>query len=168
MAKTWQVILATIAIFVAGLVTGGATTFGVIRWVARQHARANAAQQGGGMGGGMGGWQQRQGQPQPLNPQLLRSFAEKLDLTPEQRMRVMPIVRRTAAQLNRERREVQLTSALLIEKMQDDIADVLTPAQKAKFEELLSQKRAQLEQFRKGLQQQQARPEPTEPNPSTN
>jgi hypothetical protein len=33
MAKTWQVILATIAIFVAGLVTGGATALGVVRWV---------------------------------------------------------------------------------------------------------------------------------------
>ena len=34
MAKTWQIILATVAIFAAGLVTGGATAIGVVRWYA--------------------------------------------------------------------------------------------------------------------------------------
>jgi hypothetical protein len=43
MAKTWQVILATVAIFLAGLVTGGATALGIVRWVVR-HPRVNPAQ----------------------------------------------------------------------------------------------------------------------------
>src|SRR5271169_2405297 len=43
MAKTWQVVLATVAIFVAGLVTGAAFTLGAVRWVAR-HPRVNPAQ----------------------------------------------------------------------------------------------------------------------------
>jgi Spy/CpxP family protein refolding chaperone len=152
MAKTWQVVLATLAIFVAGLVTGGATALGAVRWIAH-HPRASAAL-GVGPTGAMGQRGQA-GQPAQSNLQFMRGALDKLDLTPEQRAKVGPIVRRAMAQLNRERREVQLTSALLIERMQDDVADVLTAAQRAKFEDLIGQQRARLQQFRRGIQQQQ-------------
>ncbi len=157
MVKTWQVVLATVAIFVAGLVTGGATTLGVVRWIAR-HPRVNPAQMTGPFGQRLAN-----GQPQQLNPQLMRSFANKLDLTDEQRARIQPIIRRTVSQLTRERREVQLTSALLIEKMQDEIAEILTPDQRARFEQLISQQRARLQQFRQGMQQQAGPPETPAP-----
>jgi hypothetical protein len=85
----------------------------------------------------------------------MRSFADKLDLSVEQRTRMMLIVRRTGGQLTRDRREIQLTSALLIEKMQDEIADILTPEQRTKFEDLIRQQRARLQQFKQGVQQQQ-------------
>jgi Spy/CpxP family protein refolding chaperone len=164
MAKTWQVILATLAIFIAGLVCGSATTVGLVRWAAA-HRRANAAvdlnvsrpaaKQANGM--------------QPFNPQTLKAMAEQLNLTPEQKMRIMPIVRRTAAQLQRERREVQLTSALLLERMQDEIADLLTPQQRAQFEQILSERRQKLEQLRQGLQQQQqAQPDAKLPQANAN
>src|ERR1700733_13081591 len=113
MAKTWQVILATVAIFVAGLVTGGATAFGAVRWVAR-HPRVNPAQMWGPFG-----MRQGSGQPQQIGPQLMLSFVKQLDLTDDQRSRIGPILRRTVIQLGRERREVQLNSALAIEQMQD-------------------------------------------------
>ena len=145
MARTWQVILATVAIFVAGLVTGGATAFGIVRWMVR-HPRVNPAQ--------MGTLTPRPGQVQQINPQLMRSFINRLDLTKEQRATIIPIVKRTMGQLQRERREVQLSTALAIEKMQDDIAEVLTPEQRAKFEDLISAQRTRLQQFRQ--QQQQA------------
>ncbi len=158
MAKTWQVILATVAIFLAGLVTGGATALGVVRWVAR-HPRVNPAQMA------PYGLRPGNGQVQQINPQLMRSFANQLDLTAEQRGRIIPIVRRTSAQLGRDRREIQLTVALAIEKMQDEIADVLTPEQRAKFEELIRQQRAKLQQFKQNVQQQPAQ-EPQPPAPS--
>jgi|SRR5208283_2337914 len=146
MAKTWQIILATVAIFVAGLVTGGATMLGVVGWVAR-HRALNGGQPGPfGIRPGAPG-----AQVQPFSPQLMRGFANQLDLTPDQRARIMPIVRRTAGQLTRNRREIQLTSALAIEKMQDEIAEVLTPEQRVKFENLISRQRARLQQFRQGL-----------------
>jgi Spy/CpxP family protein refolding chaperone len=153
MAKTWQIILATVAIFVAGLVAGGATTLGALKWLAH-HPRVNPAQ--------MVPLSQRpaNGQLQPIGPQLMRSFISQLDLTQEQRSRIVPIVRRTVTQLQRERREVQLSSALAIEKMQDDIAEVLTPEQRSKFEDLISQQRARLQQFR---QQFAPPPPPAEP-----
>ena len=142
MGKTWQVILATIAIFLAGLVTGGATTLGLV-WFARH--RAVGAWQGMQPGArqGAGGMQQ-------FGPQLMRSFANQLDLSKEQRAKIMPIVRRTAGQLARDRREIQLTSALAIEKMQDEISEILTPEQRVKFEDLIRQQRARLQQFRQG------------------
>lgn len=156
MAKTWQVVLATVAIFIAGLVTGGATMLGVVGWVARHRAAIGAP-----IGPLFG---QRQGlngaQPQGFTPQLMRSFANQLDLTPEQRARILPIVRRTAGQLARDRREIQLTSALAIERMQDEIAGVLTPEQRAKFESLIGQQRARLQQFRQSMQQEKLPPPP--------
>jgi Spy/CpxP family protein refolding chaperone len=151
MAKTWQVVLATIAIFAAGLVTGGATALGIIKWVAH-HPRVAP--------GGMPGVGARPGQIQQFGPQLMRSFANQLDLTDEQRSRIGSIVKRTASQLSRERHEVQLTSALAIEKMQDEIADLLTADQRTKFEALIAEQRARLEQFRQSRNQQTS-PAPT-------
>jgi Spy/CpxP family protein refolding chaperone len=154
MAKTWQVVLATVAIFLAGLVTGGATALGVVRWVAR-HPRVNPAQMGFGQRPANG--------VQQISPQLMRSFANQLDLSTLQRARILIIVRRTASQLGRERREVQLSVALGIERMQDEIADVLNPDQRTKFEELISQQRARLQQFKQNAQlpqAQEAQPSP--------
>jgi Spy/CpxP family protein refolding chaperone len=142
MPKTWQVVLATVAIFVAGLVTGGATALGVVRWVAR-HSRPNP--------NGVAQFVSHPGQPQQFGPQLMRSFAGQLELTDDQKARIMPIVRRTASELGRNRREIQLTSALAIEKMQDEIAEILTPEQRIKFEDLVSQQRARLQQFRQSM-----------------
>lgn len=155
MIKTWQVVLATIAIFVAGLVTGGATALGIVGW-AGWHPKASP--QGETAGG------PRQGpQVQQFGPQLMRNFVNRLDLTPEQRARIGPIVRRTAIQLGRHRREIQLESALEIEKMQDEISEVLTPDQRSKFEDLIRQQRERLQQFRK--QQVQAALEAPSPTP---
>jgi Spy/CpxP family protein refolding chaperone len=156
MVKTWQVILATVAIFFAGLVTGGATALGVVRWVAR-HPRAGSDP--------FGPVQQRPGgaQAQQIGPQLMRSFANQLDLTVGQRLRMMVIVKRTAGQLNRDRREIQLTSALAIERMQDEIAEILTPGQRAKFEELIRQQRARLQEFKQNAQQAPQGPPPPPP-----
>jgi len=86
----------------------------------------------------------------------LRGFIKQLDLTDAQRARIQPIVRRTVGQLARERREVQLSTALTIERMQDEIADVLTPEQRARFEDLIAKQRERLQEFRKAQQQQQA------------
>lgn len=161
MAKTWQVILATVAIFVAGLVTGGATAFGFVRWVVRhrQHEQnpeqrippPPTATQPGGQPGGFG---YRGGNgPQQFGPQLMRKYANALDLTPDQHEKVGAIVKATVMQLSRQRREVQLTSALALEKMQDDIAALLTPEQRTKFEDLISAQRQKLQEFKLRSQQ---------------
>jgi Spy/CpxP family protein refolding chaperone len=152
MAKTWQVVLATIAIFVAGLVAGGATALGVVKWVSR-HQRPM-------MGAPIGA------RPGEFGPRLMKSFETELDLTDDQRAKIGPIVKSTSAQLGRERREVQLTTALAIEKMQDQISDLLTAEQRAKFEQLIATQRARLQQFRQQqMQQFPAGNHPPEPGP---
>jgi Spy/CpxP family protein refolding chaperone len=154
MVKTWQVVLATVGIFLAGLVTGGATALGVVKWISR-HPRMNA--------GGMPFAPGRPGQFQQFGPQLMKSFANQLDLTDDQHARIGAIVRSTASQLGHERREVQLTSALAIEKMQDQIADILTPSQRAKFEMLIAQQRARLQELRQSWAQGQGMGAPQGP-----
>jgi len=158
MARTWQVILATIAIFVAGLVTGGATALGVVRWVHRHRAMNPPAFSQAGLG------VPRPGQMMGFGPQLMRSFASQLKLTDDQEAKIMPIVKRTATELGRDRREVQLKTALAIEKMQDDVAEALTPPQREKFEEMVAQQRARFQQLRRSLQQPPAQADrPAEP-----
>lgn len=139
MVKSWQVVLATISIFIAGLVTGGATAIGVVKWNAHRHGSRQDP---------MVNLEARRSQVQSFGPQLIRSFVNQLDLTEDQRAKVGLIVRNTVTQLGHDRREVQLTAALAIEKMQDDIAVTLTPGQRSKFEELIAEQRARLQQLR--------------------
>ena len=155
MMKTWQIILATIAIFVAGLVTGGATALGLAGW-ARNRA-SNSFPRENAPGGRSGQ------QMQAFGPQLMRNLANRLDLSPEQRARIGPIVKRAVQELARERREVQLESALLIEKMQDQISEVLTPDQRVKFEDLVRKQRDRLQQFKRPMP---VEPSPAEPSPA--
>src|SRR5579863_2526184 len=140
MAKTWQVILATVAIFLAGLVTGGATALGAVRWI-NHHRRA--AQ---GDGTGPFGMRAPSLQPIAIGPQIMRGLEGQLDLNAEQRLRIEVIVRRTAWQLGRQRREAQLTSALAMERMQDEVAALLTPPQREKFDDLIRLQRQRLQE----------------------
>ena len=142
MAKTWQIILATVVIFLAGLVAGGATALGAARWMVRHH-RANP-----GAPTGPFGLRTPSLQPMAIGPQIMRSFEDQLDLTRDQRARIGAIVQRTAWQLGRQRREVQLTSALAMEKMQDDVETLLDPGQRLKFEELVRQQRQRLQEVK--------------------
>jgi Spy/CpxP family protein refolding chaperone len=133
MAKTWQIILATVAIFAAGLVTGGATAIGVVRWYARHRMMH---------GGQPGQFGPHPGQGQQFGPQLMRTFAYKLDLTPDQRKKIGAIVGRASRM------------------MHDEIGDILTPEQKVKFDELVSEQKARMQRFRLMQQQQQGMPPP--------
>jgi hypothetical protein len=148
MAKTWQIILATLGIFIAGIVAGGATALGVVRWVTH-HPHA--------LPPGLALFNPRPGMQQSYGPQLMRSFSDKLDLTDSQRLQVEPIISRTAAQLGHARRTTQIESILAIEKMQDEISGLLTADQKSRFEELVSEQRARLQRRLKQLQQEPER-----------
>jgi hypothetical protein len=176
MAKTWQVILATLAIFLAGLVTGGALSLRLVQWrhdhrprpeeaptqnpppVAETPPAAQAA---------------RPQQVQPLGAQLFRNLIRQLDLSDSQRAVVNPIVRKAAFELGQERREAQFKASQIIEKMEDDIAAVLNPEQRKQFDELIAKQRERLRQFRQpgppqpardASQAQPAPPPPPAPN----
>jgi Spy/CpxP family protein refolding chaperone len=154
MVKTWQVVLATLGIFLAGLVAGGATTLGVVRWITHRNHPVPA---------GVTLSNARPGQLQQFGPQLMKRFANELDLTEDQRARIDPIVRSTAVQLGHERHEVQLASALAIERMQDQISEILTAEQRGKFEMLIAEQRAKFKQLRQGGPQGQPWPGQQQP-----
>ena len=171
MLKTWQVVLATVGIFIAGLVTGGAITLRVGSFVTARRGfdqegfrnqtggggpGAQAGQGFGGAGNGIGG--QRPNPEQPFGVQLIRRFANQLDLTPAQRRKIQPIVRTTGEELGRLSREAKLKAALALESMQDQIAAQLNPAQRARFEALLSQQRARLQEVINERNQQRLNP----------
>ena len=91
MVKPWQVVLATIGIFLAGLVTGGAITFRVVKAISER----NKAQQQ------QNAAQFRPGNAEQMGPQLIRRIAtgDELNLAPAQKYRINQIARTAAEKL---------------------------------------------------------------------
>jgi Spy/CpxP family protein refolding chaperone len=144
MVKPWQVVLATIGIFLAGLVTGGAITFRAIKTLKERHDQVVNQQNAS----------KHSLSTEQMGPQLIRriAMADELGLAPAQRFRINQISRTTAEKLNRLRRETTLNSLLIIEEMQDEISAQLTPAQRAKFEVLLTDQRERMLQYKQDQQ----------------
>jgi Spy/CpxP family protein refolding chaperone len=113
MNKPWKVILAFFGVFLAGAVFGG---FVSLR-VARSHDFRSAAMD-------------------KFTPMLLRRFADRLELTPEQLVKIRPIVTATEVELRRLRNSGFKETIAVAESMNEQIAKVLTPGQLSKLEEL--------------------------------
>jgi Spy/CpxP family protein refolding chaperone len=124
MDKPWKVILAFIGIFLAGALVGGLVT---LRW------GKNFAQ--------------RQPSGEQYGPQLMKRLVTELELTPEQQAKINPIVTSASEELRELRRTTQRTSAAVLARMQGDIAAVLTPEQRAKFDTQVSRQRERIRHF---------------------
>jgi len=124
MNKPWKVILAFTGIFLAGVLVGGLVTMRLGRHIA-----------------------QRLPMSEGFGPQLMGRLVTQLDLTPEQQDKIKPIVDQAAEELHELRRTTQHSSAAVLVRMQGDISALLTPAQKAKFDELSTQQRDRFKHF---------------------
>jgi len=124
MDKPWKVILAFTGIFLAGILVGGLVTLRVGK-----------------------NWAQRQPMAEQYGPKLMQRLVTQLDLTPEQQDKIKPIVDQAAEELRQLRRTTQRTTASVLERMQGDIGAVLTPAQKTKFDDQVSQQRERFKRF---------------------
>ncbi|MBI2815186.1 MAG: hypothetical protein HYX71_12990 [Opitutae bacterium] len=113
MNQPWKVVVVLIGIFVAGGVTGGLVTLRVIR------ERFN-----------------KRPVPEEWAPRQLKRLVDRLALTPEQQEQIRPIVRHHMEQLNRLRTQSLADTQMRVEIMQRDIAQKLTPEQRAKFERI--------------------------------
>lgn len=124
MDKPWKVVLAFTGIFLAGILVGGLVA---LRWgkIFSQHQPMN----------------------EQFGPQLVKRLVNQLDLTSEQQAKVKPIVAQATEELRQLRHTTQRTTTAVIERMQADIAAVLTPEQKAKFDEQVSQQRERVKRF---------------------
>ncbi len=112
-AQPWKLVLLLVGIFAAGCVAGGFVT---MRYV---HSKIR-----------------ERGAPEQWGPARLKMLADRLALTPEQIDRLKPIVRRDVEDLNRLRQQSFQETRRILERMERDIAAVLTPEQKRKFEDL--------------------------------
>lgn len=118
MDRPWKVILAFVGVFIAGAVFGGVFT-------ARSADRpAKAGKQAGKEPGGR------------IYPQLMRQFTQRLNPTAEQQKAITPIVARAADDLQRIQREHLADTTRTTERMYEDVAALLTPEQRAKFDKM--------------------------------
>jgi len=75
-------------------------------------------------------------------------FEKELELTPEQKEKIRPIVARTEQDAMRLRRESIQNFRALMDRMAAEINVELTPEQRTKFEAIRSRLRDRVERFR--------------------
>lgn len=130
MQTPWKVLAAFIGVFIAGTVFGGFFALRVDR---------------------RGSPQVRGGQHQPVGPltlRLMRSFADRLDLTAEQKEKLRPVMERAGEDIRRVQQSQFREMGVLVERLQQDISQVLTPEQKVKLETMKQQQRDRMRQDR--------------------
>ncbi len=145
--NTWKVILATMVIFGAGVVTGGL----LVGHAAHNHhgrpphaANANRPPQQAPSPGG-------------LRFDLLRRMQSELSLTSEQKDRIDAILRQGQERTRKIMEPVRPQLQEEVRKAKAAFRDALTPEQQARFDELLKQEQRPREN---------RRPQPAESSPS--
>jgi len=113
MNKPWKVILAFLGVFLAGAVFGGLL---VLR-AARNHDMKSAAMD-------------------RFTTMVLTRYSNRLALTSEQKEIIRPIVMKAEGELRRVRNAGFKETVAIAEKMNEEVAKVLTPEQAGKLQKL--------------------------------
>jgi hypothetical protein len=147
----WKVIAAFVTVFIAGAVFGGVFTMGVS---ARRMANREAAPQGERpltqlppadqarpkvAGPQAPGRPPVNVRPNAIQPQLMKQFTQKLNLTHEQKKTISPIVARASEDFQRLRQENLADTARVTERMYADVSAVLTMEQRVELEQMRKQ-----------------------------
>lgn len=142
MDKPWKVVFAFVGVFIAGAVFGG---FFALRIGGR------VLQMDGLAIRGKAGSPQDRPQPQqrPLiasvepvrAAQIMRRYAEQLELTPEQKERINPLIQRATEDLRRQQQTNFRESSIILQRLQEDLAKELTPDQRKRLEKLEQKQR---------------------------
>lgn len=115
--RRWLTILTALVIFLAGLASGAAVT--VVYAVNRlQHAIHH---------------------PESAPPRIAAAIARRLDLDAQQASQVEKIIAAHQTEIVAIRRKFQPEIVAQLDFVRDEVADVLTPAQRAKWTELFAQ-----------------------------
>jgi Spy/CpxP family protein refolding chaperone len=140
MNQPWKVIIVLLGIFIAGGVTGG--------FVALRFAKNRI---------------QNRPVPEEWAPRHLKRLADRLELTPEQQEQIRPIVRHNMEQLSRVRNNSMVETKTILEGMQREISEKLTPEQRAKFEQMNREFREGREKFERERRRNPERPNGEKP-----
>jgi hypothetical protein len=85
--------------------------------------------------------------PRPVMVDQLKKFTEQLDLSPEQRDKIKPILKQTAEELRKTRRDAFKATTGILERMEASISKELTDAQRVRFAEMQAQERERRKQW---------------------
>ena len=132
MNKPWQVCVVLIGIFAAGGISGGLVAYRV--------ARRNAA---------------RLPTPEAWMARRFDQMARELSLTPAQKARIEPMLKRDIEELAKLRRQWFRTSREILERKEAEIAAELTPEQRTKYAQFLKERQAR---FRRMAPEQRGPP----------
>ena len=79
--------------------------------------------------------------PHDMSQQMLRSLHSRLDLTPAQMQKVDPLIEKTGVELQSIYEDTRKKAGTVMDNCYSQISAVLTPEQKAKLEEIQSERR---------------------------
>ena len=126
--RRWLVMLTALLIFISGLIVGaGGATFVIIR---------NA--------------QERMRHQERIPPRIVGFLRSRLDLTDEQAAKIEQVLRERQSAFQAIRREVAPRIESELELARDKINEILTPEQRAKWEEIFSSMRRRWSMGRNG------------------
>jgi Spy/CpxP family protein refolding chaperone len=128
--RKWKIILALAAIFLTGAVTGGVFALGMVKQAVDKKINP-------------GRW--------PAS--LLETYQKRLKLTPEQIEQMRPVIEESRREWTATVRNAVGSYAAIIRQVDEQLAPLLTPEQKAEHERLREEVRARFrKQFNAGAQ----------------
>lgn len=152
MVKPWKVILVFLGVFLAGAVCGIALAPDIWHlW----HPKPPGAGGSGRINPGFNA----------VRMSMLDRLSKQLDLTPEQKEKIAPIIKQLETDTRQLRRESVQKFRVVIEKADADITAQLTPEQRTKFEQSRKRARERIEKLRAEFREHGPRPSPNGPKP---
>jgi hypothetical protein len=172
--KVWKIVLSTLVIFIAGVITGGVlVTRGVLLYRGlmgfQNHPRNGAFVDGGGAGRSNGnvnsdlnppsnrGNKDAVGLLQTINPwqartrELVRRMDRELELTPEQHKHIETLINTSQERTRDLWRPVAPAMNKEFQILRKEIRDQLTPEQRDKFDQINKPRQNQIEKRRQFL-----------------
>ncbi len=145
MDKPWKVIFAFVGVFIAGSVFGGLLTMrvgGRILWNRGVFAQ-NDPHNPNAHPGVNGSPQQPPGNEGPRRnfmplqaTQVMRRYANKLDLTADQKEKINPIIVRATEDLRRQQQTSMRETSVVLERLNADMRSLLTPDQIVRLDKM--------------------------------
>jgi Spy/CpxP family protein refolding chaperone len=157
------VFLAFVGIFLAGAITGGVLTAKFMERQARQHELARQRliqtvttlrqqlQREQAATGRPAAW--RAPSPDQYGTRLMERFIEQIQPTPEERAKIRPLVDQAAENLRHLRRDTANRAESILVRLDEQIAAVLTPEQRARFNQTVNRWREAFQRFNRDMQQ---------------